>query len=167
MTLNEITTLEALQTTTPESTLTEAAKTMKTANWGVLPVVNEKQEVIGVITDRDICLALAAGTTAATKKVKEVMTTTVTTVTINDTVEAVLRVMREGKVSRVPVLDSTRKLKGIVSFHTLVTIAGSKGKFDSTLINDKGENIVKTMYALSERYTGTTSKQPTVTGSVL
>lgn len=167
MTLKEIITLEALPTITPESTLTEAAKTMKTANWGVLPVVNEKQEVLGVITDRDICLALAAGTTATTKKVKEVMTTAVSTVTVDDTVEAVLRVMREGKVSRVPVLDSNRKLQGIVSFQTLVAVAGTKGKFDNTLLNDKGENIVKTMYALSERYAGTTAKQPTVSGSFL
>jgi CBS domain-containing protein len=172
MKLNDIMTSESLLTTTPESTLTEAAQTMKTGNCGALPVVNSSNEVVGMITDRDICLALAEGTTSTTKKVKEVMTTSVSTVSTTDTLEAVLRVMRENQVGRVPVLDGSRKLKGIISFQNLFTAAGENGTFDKTQLKDKGENILKTMHALSNRYasitaSSTSSRTTAIGGSSL
>jgi CBS domain-containing protein len=167
MKLNEIMTSESLQTTTPDATLTEAAKTMKNGNCGALPVVNNNNEVVGMITDRDICLALADGNSATNKKVKDVMTSDVRTLTTDDNVDAVLRVMRENQVGRVPVLDGSRKLKGIISFHNLLSVAGDSGTFDSSKLKDKGENIYKTMHALTDRYTSSTSGQRTARGSSL
>ena len=167
MKLNEIMTSESLQTTTPDATLTEAAKTMKNGNCGALPVVNNNNEVVGMITDRDICLALADGATATNKKVKDVMTSNVRTVTTNDDVDAVLRVMRESQVGRVPVLDGSRKLKGIISFHNLLSVAGDSETFNNAKLKDKGENILKTMHALSDRYATANGTQRTLSGSSL
>ena len=152
MKLNEIMTSEALQTIAPEATLAEAAKKMKSANCGVLPVVINDNELIGMITDRDICLAIADANPTS-KRVKDVMSSRVKTVTTNDDLDAVLRVMRESQVGRVPVLDGGRKLKGIVSLHSLLSVAASNGIFEGSKAKSNGENILKTVQALTDRYT--------------
>lgn len=44
----------------PETKLQSVAKTMKESNLGSLPVIDKDNKVIGIITDRDVCLAFAA-----------------------------------------------------------------------------------------------------------
>jgi CBS domain-containing protein len=44
----------------PSMNLAEAVAMMWTDDCGALPVVNESGNVVGMITDRDICIALAA-----------------------------------------------------------------------------------------------------------
>ncbi len=50
---------EPVQYCAPESNLAAVAKEMWDSDCGVLPIVNHAGEVEGVITDRDICMAVA------------------------------------------------------------------------------------------------------------
>ena len=42
----------------PEDNLIEAAEIMRQKDCGVVPVINEENKIVGMITDRDICLAV-------------------------------------------------------------------------------------------------------------
>src|SRR3990170_4512454 len=43
----------------PETSLSAAARIMSSRDCGIVPVVDAQQKLLGVITDRDVCLAVA------------------------------------------------------------------------------------------------------------
>jgi CBS domain-containing protein len=59
MKVKDIMTANTLMFCSPETELQNAAKKMKDGNCGALPVVDKDKKVLGIITDRDICLTLA------------------------------------------------------------------------------------------------------------
>jgi CBS-domain-containing membrane protein len=85
-------------------------------NCGVLPVIDDRSEVAGMITDRDICIATGCRRRdPATILVGEVVTKQAYACSpYSDVVEA-LEIMRQKDVRRLPVLDSTGKLCGLLS----------------------------------------------------
>lgn len=50
---------EPVLTCTPQTSLAVAARLMREADYGTLPVVDSRGRLVGIITDRDMCLALA------------------------------------------------------------------------------------------------------------
>ena len=139
---------------TAGTTAHNAAKIMKTANCGALPVIDNKKKVIGLVTDRDICLSLATKKSKPASKVnvKDIMTSSVHTVHADDDVSKALREMRINKIGRVPVIDNAGLLKGIVSLHDMISEATSNGKLKIGTLSAKGENLMKTMNAITSRY---------------
>lgn len=96
--------------------LATAARTMWMRSCGILPVVNEKAEVIGVLTDRDICVAACSKDRAPSSiAVNEVSTRTVCSCSPKADIREALAIMREKQVRRLPVLDAKGKLCGILS----------------------------------------------------
>ena len=155
MKVKEIMTAEhSLECCSPETKLHIAAKTMKSANCGALPIVDKAKKVVGMVTDRDICLSLAEHQTPAKTKVEEIMTEKVHTVGPEEDITVALRQMRVHQVGRVPVVDGKGKLKGVVSLHQLIQNTIKEGKMLGS-ISDSGENILKTMMSIGERYNGT------------
>jgi CBS domain-containing protein len=136
-----------------KTTLQEAAKLMKDNNCGVLPVMNDEERLIGIITDRDICLSLAREFSWSHCKmpVGEIMSDDIHYVQENDNLTVALKKMREHFVGRLPVVDDHGKATGILSIHTLFTDALVENK-DMGHLSSSGENIVKTVKALSDRY---------------
>jgi len=112
----------------PDSTLAAAADIMWRRDCGVVPVVDEEARVVGVLTDRDICIALATrGQTAHEALASEVMSREVQTCTAADDVEEALAVMRRARVRRLPVLDGQARLAGILSLCDVVLNARRGG----------------------------------------
>lgn len=108
--------------------LDEAAELMRSANVGVLPVV-ESEQLMGVITDRDIVVrALAQGDDPARTTVREVMTRESVVALESDPVDAAVQLMVEHQIRRLPVLDADRRLVGIVSLGDLATQAGAEAR---------------------------------------
>ena len=108
----------------PEATLASAAALLDEHDCGILPVVDDAYRVIGVLTDRDICMALAAHpTTAARLSVREVMRTEVHVIGANDTPAQALRAMRTHHVHRLPITTSDGILEGILSLNDLALSA--------------------------------------------
>jgi CBS domain-containing protein len=95
----------------------EATKLMKTHDVGAIPVVSdcESHHLIGIVTDRDICLKIVEPGKAITSKVSEAMTKTVATSHADDTIESCEAQMELYQVRRIPVVDSKGNCVGIVS----------------------------------------------------
>lgn len=113
---------------TPGSTLAEAGRMMAEADCGLLPVVDDGR-VVAVITDRDVCLALARRDRAPSSiAVREVMSREVHSCGVAEDLRAALARMRDKSVRRLPVLDDRRRLIGIL---TLDDVALAARAFDS------------------------------------
>ncbi|MDQ0717394.1 CBS domain-containing protein [Streptomyces luteogriseus] len=98
----------------PDASLVEAAQLMRTQNIGDV-VVAEGQDVIGVLTDRDITVrAVADGADPMTVSARTVCTRNPVTVTPDDRVATAVTLMREHAVRRLPVVEKGLPV-GIVS----------------------------------------------------
>ncbi|MFZ0821281.1 MAG: CBS domain-containing protein [Candidatus Acidiferrales bacterium] len=105
----------------PESNLGVAAELLWNQNCGILPVVNPERKVVGVMTDRDMCIALGTRNCLPGQiAVKEVMTSKVHSCQVDDDVHSALETMAKGRVRRLPVLDSQGTLQGILSMDDVV-----------------------------------------------
>ena len=108
-------------TCTPQTSLGVAASRMAEADCGILAVVNERGSLVGVITDRDICLAVSrTNRNALNISVREVMTPNVVAVRPGDEMRQALALMRSARVRRVPVVDDARCVVGLLSIDDLV-----------------------------------------------
>jgi CBS domain-containing protein len=112
-------------TCTPDTTVAEAAHLMWDADCGILPVVDDG-EIEGVVTDRDMYVALATrNVRAANLKVGAVATKTMVTCTPEDDVHHALDLMKQARVRRLPVVGFGGTVLGIVSMNDIVLAAGA------------------------------------------
>lgn len=101
--------------------LADAAKLMWDNDCGVLPVIKDGRKVVGMITDRDICMALAIRDTQPSRvSIEEVMNGQVYSVNADDDIDQALNAMQEHKIRRLPVLNSEGDLEGILSINDIV-----------------------------------------------
>jgi len=115
-----------VKTCRPETNLAEAGRDMWEGDCGALPVVNDEGRVTGVITDRDICIALATmGRSADRVAVREVAQSPAYTCLPDDDSSAALHTMKARQVRRLPVVDVGGHIRGILSLNDVVTHAGS------------------------------------------
>ena len=155
MKVKEIMTTGSVKHCGPETKLREAAKTMKVANCGALPVVDKDQKILGIVTDRDIALSLAKEQPKPHSDfmVKEIMSTKVHTILENEEVEVALEKMRINQVGRLPVVNELNQLQGIVSVHNLLSKPPVLNNLNlDSLYSSKGEHILKTIKSLADRY---------------
>jgi CBS domain-containing protein len=102
-------------TATPHSTLQEAASTMRDLNIGSLPVI-EGEQIIGMITDRDIAIrSVAEGHDVFSDRVRDVMTPSVISCYEDQEVSEVAALMREKQIRRIVVMYRDGHLAGILS----------------------------------------------------
>jgi CBS domain-containing protein len=107
----------------PDETVQQAARMMTAEDAGVLPV-REGDRLIGMLTDRDLAVRLAAeGKDPTRTKVREVMSPEVRYVYEDETLDHVADNMAEQKLRRMPVMNRQKRLVGIIS---LGDIAGSE-----------------------------------------
>src|SRR5687768_12671334 len=112
----------------PEDSLAAAAAVMWRKDCGVVPVVDEGGRIVGVLTDRDICMALATRPqTASEVSVAGVMSREVLSCKATDDIRDALEIMRGGQLRRLPVLDSEGRLAGILSVSDIV-LHSDRGK---------------------------------------
>jgi CBS domain-containing protein len=106
-----------VETCQPGTTLTDAAMAMWRRDCGIVPVVEGvNNEIAGVITDRDICIATATRHDAPERiTVGEVMQRDVVTCRPEQDVQDALETMREYRVRRLPAVDANNRLVGILS----------------------------------------------------
>jgi CBS domain-containing protein len=114
-----------VETISSAATLEQAAKKMKDHNVGILPVI-EGEEVLGVVTDRDIVLrAVSERLRPEMTRVKEVMTPKVISCYEDQDITEASLLMEKNLVHRLIVLDRNEKLVGIVSLSDLAAKAKS------------------------------------------
>lgn len=110
--------------TRPGATLEEAGRTMAEAGCGFLPVIDDEGTVVGVLTDRDVCLALCTRDLLPSETgVEEVMSAVVWTCGAGEEIGAVLRRMAARRVRRLPVLGADGRLAGVLSLDDVLALA--------------------------------------------
>ncbi|HEU4477840.1 MAG TPA: CBS domain-containing protein [Pyrinomonadaceae bacterium] len=120
MRVRDIMTCEAKFCDLNES-LAEAAKTMWEADCGILPVLKDGREIVGLITDRDICMAMAMrDCNPATVSAEKVISGDVYSVTPEEDIHQALEIMQQHKVRRLPVVSSEGELAGMLSMNDVV-----------------------------------------------
>jgi CBS domain-containing protein len=114
---------------TPETPLVLVAKNMISFDCGEVPIVKSEKDksVVGVLTDRDIvCRTLGQGKNPMNLFAKDCMTKEVITIDVNASVPQCIKLMRDNKIRRIPVIDKNKHLCGIVSLSDLVVEAESE-----------------------------------------
>lgn len=102
------------------STLNTAAQIMWDHDLGCLPVVDKDDRVIGMLTDRDICMsAYLQGVPLTGACVTSAMSKRLFFCAEGDDIGTAERLMRENQVHRLPVLDSERRLVGLISLNDI------------------------------------------------
>jgi CBS domain-containing protein len=110
--------------------LTNAARLMWENDCGVLPIIKDGRKVVGLITDRDICMATAMrDRNPSSVSVEEVMTGQVYAVNAEDNIDEALLKMQEHRIRRLPVISPEGELEGILSMNDIMLNAK---QFDGT-----------------------------------
>ena len=102
----------------PESTLDDAARIMWERDCGFVPVIESERsaKVVGVITDRDACMAAyTRGAGLKDLRVADAMAKVVWSCAPSDSIEEAERRMTEARVRRLPVVDDGGQLLGVLS----------------------------------------------------
>jgi CBS domain-containing protein len=103
-----------VQTISPDASIEEAAQEMRDGDFGLLPV-GEEEQLLGVITDRDITVRAVAEGKDPSTPVRDVMSEGVISAHEDDSVEDAARVMSDHQIRRLPIVDGDQRLVGIVS----------------------------------------------------
>ena len=127
----------------PSDTAQTAAIIMRDEDTGIVPIVENKEncKLIGVVTDRDLCLTLIAEKSRtpeardpAKVPIEHCMTSELVVCEADDDVDHVLELMKENQVRRILVVDGGTRIKGIVSLADLMNRASlPKGETSDTL----------------------------------
>lgn len=119
MRVSEIMT-KSVKSCSVNDTLQRAAQLMWENDCGCVPVTDVDGSVVGILTDRDVCMAgYTQGKPFAEIPVSIAMARSVHTVSEDDPVESAEALMRDKQVRRVPVLDGGNRLRGILSLNDL------------------------------------------------
>ena len=113
----------------PSDPAPRAAIIMRDEDTGIVPVIDneQSQRIVGVVTDRDLCMnVVAESREPAAVAVEQCMTTVVVTCAPGDGVEKASELMKENQIRRVIVVDDQRRLQGVVSMADLVGRADLK-----------------------------------------
>jgi CBS domain-containing protein len=99
----------------PSASVLDAAQIMRKSDVGDVIVVEGKR-LFGILTDRDIVVrALAEGRDPESTRVSDICSRELTTVQATASVGTVVRMMREKALRRLPVVEETGEVVGIVS----------------------------------------------------
>ena len=108
--------------------LADAARLMWDADCGIVPVVAESGRVVGLITDRDICMsAMTKGRNESNIAVEDAISGKVFACKPEDDIHSALNTMRENKVRRLPVVAADGKLQGMLSMNDVVLKVAEAG----------------------------------------
>jgi CBS domain-containing protein len=108
-------------TCAPESDLNAVVMLMRERDCGFVPVVESHGLLAGVITDRDVCIALAATRRSLDRvSARETMSRPVFSCLPDDNVRAALERMAQHHVRRLPVLSASGHLEGVLSVDDIV-----------------------------------------------
>ncbi|HXG61734.1 MAG TPA: CBS domain-containing protein [Planctomycetota bacterium] len=130
------------KTCSPEANLAHAAVLMWENDCGLVPVVDGEGRPVGVITDRDIAIAVGTrGRPASEITVQEAMSRNPRTVRPEDEVRSALEVMETTQIRRLLVVDGRGVLVGVLSLSDIVRRLDGRG-------GPAGEEVLEALKAI-------------------
>jgi CBS domain-containing protein len=143
---------ESPATCSPADTLRRAAEILWQCDCGMVPVVEGDARLVGVITDRDICMAsFFKGESVSAIDVGSTMSKNVITAKPDDSIDSVVHLMIEKQVRRVPIVENER-LVGIVSLADIARLVKATESVSAY------RALAQLLAALSERRVETASE---------
>jgi CBS-domain-containing membrane protein len=110
---------------------------------GIVPVIDDGRQVLGVITDRDICMAVSMRDAASSAiPVSSTMSQVVYTVNPEDDIQDALDIMSEHQLRRLVVVDADGTLSGILSVGDIVRHS-DKGKSKKHIAHKDAMKMLK------------------------
>jgi CBS domain-containing protein len=120
MTIRDVMTKQ-VTTCRPETSLAAASALMSENDCGALPILAEPGELAGILTDRDICIALGTRNARASElTAREVIETHPVICKSTDDIRSALETMGEARIRRLPVVNDDGVLDGMVSIDDIV-----------------------------------------------
>ena len=107
-----------VRTVRPDDTAKDAASFMLSEDTGSMPV-SDGDRLIGMITDRDIAVRGVAKGMGPDTPVSKLMTNEIVCAREDDEIEDVASRMSSAQVRRIPIVDASERLCGIVSLGDL------------------------------------------------
>ena len=109
------------------ATAADVAWIMERTDCGSVPIVDRENKLIGMVTDRDICLAMARRPVPASAvAITEIMSKEVYACSADEEVSAALQTMQNKRVRRLPVIDAEKRPIGILSMDDVVLHAEAR-----------------------------------------
>jgi len=116
------------------ATLNEAARVLWDQDCGCVPIVDDNGSVIGMLTDRDICMAAyTRGARLGEIPIADVMSKQVISCGPNDYIDAAEALMKKHQIRRLPVVGFENQLLGILSLNDISRAARKGGD-----VHDRG-----------------------------
>jgi len=114
-------------------TLNSAAQMMWEHDIGCVPIVDQENRVIGMLTDRDLCMgAYIQGVPLTAASVMSAMSREVSREVFSchpqDDLASVERLMREKQIHRVPLVDAEGRLTGTISLNDIAREAAQESR---------------------------------------
>jgi len=111
---------QALITVGPDELVSAAIKKLADNNKGALPVCNDKNELVGIITERDIVRkCFVGGVDFKNKKITDIMTKQVAIATLDDDLEYAVNTMKKKGIRHLPITEDKRVV-GIISMRDIM-----------------------------------------------
>jgi CBS domain-containing protein len=101
----------------PSDTMQAVAQLMRQHDVGAIPVVSDfvSKRLVGIITDRDLCIAgMANGKDPRTTKIESHFTANVVSCFSEDPLEVCEQKMKQNRIRRIPVVDKQNRCIGII-----------------------------------------------------
>jgi CBS domain-containing protein len=113
---------KSVVTASVESTITNAASLMKKYNVGSV-IALDNGKAVGIITERDIVRnVVAEGKNPAEVRIREAMSRPLRVITPQVTLEDAARLMKKFKVRRLPVINESGELVGIITENDIMKL---------------------------------------------
>ena len=134
----------------PDTNLGSATELMWNANCGFLPVVSVDGKVSGVVTDRDICVALGTrNRVAGDVTVAEVMSDKLYCCAPEDEIHLALETFGEARVRRLPVVARDGSLIGVLSIDDILSRAEARKLGNEPELST--EEAIRTFRSIAQR----------------
>ncbi|WP_164019065.1 CBS domain-containing protein [Pyxidicoccus trucidator] len=106
----------SVRTARLDSPVRDVAQIMKDEDCGVVPIVNERGSLVGIVTDRDLVVrGFTGGKSPEQLRVSDVMTDDVEAVLPDENIHDVIALMGRKQIRRIPVVERDDRVVGIIS----------------------------------------------------
>ncbi len=106
---------------TKNYTILDCVNLMSIENIGSIPIVNQQNLLIGIITDRDIITKIVYTKKVLNTPIEDIMTKNVFSLKDDDDVDSVISLMSTKQIRRIPIVNNDDELVGIISLGDLAT----------------------------------------------
>ena len=136
-----------------ETPISEIALALKDKKIGAVPIVDENNKLLGIVSERDIVSKLVVeARDADLTTAKEIMTSKIITAKLDDDINYIIGVMKNNNIRHIPVLDENDRLTDFFSIRDFL-----KAEMQDNLeIKQKHKNVVRYQIMVSILLIGTT-----------